>query len=110
MPSGLYANRPTISQTGTSATYAITDANTFQACSNGSTQTFTIPTNASVAFPVDTEIDVIQLGAGQVVFAAAGGVTLNSAFSNKKIASQYTTATLRKTDTDTWVLYGNLGP
>ena len=40
--------------------------------------TLTIPTNASVAFPVDTQIDVVAYGAGDVSIAGAGGVTINS--------------------------------
>lgn len=108
MSSGLYAFRPVISVTGTSKTFDISDANTWQSCSNGSTQTLTVPLNSSVPYLIGTEIDIMQLGAGQVVIAATGGVTINSAFSNLKIAAQYTGATLKKTATDTWVLYGNL--
>jgi hypothetical protein len=103
-----YINRAIVSVSGTSKTFALSDANTFQQCSNGSTQTLTVDTNANVAFPVGTEIDLYQEGAGQVVIAAAGGVTIESAFSNLKIAAQYTGATLKKLATNTWSLTGNL--
>jgi hypothetical protein len=103
----LYAQRPIVTQSGTN-TFALTDGNTFQLCTSGSAMTLTVPLNATVAFPVGTEIDVYQQGAGQVSIAATGGVTINSAFGNLKIAAQYTGASLKKTATNTWELYGNL--
>lgn len=103
----LYAQRPIVTQTG-SNTFALTDGNTWQKCTSAGAMTLTVPTNASVAFPVGTEIDVYQQGAGQVSIAAAGGVTINSAFGNLKIAAQYTGASLKKTATNTWELVGNL--
>lgn len=93
---------------GTTGTLALTDAEKFQICSNAATQTLTVPTNASVAFPVNSEIIFIQDGAGQVVFSAAGGVTINSVSGALKIAAQYGAATLKKTGTDTWYLFGNI--
>lgn len=93
---------------GTTGTLALTDGEYFQICSNASTQTLTVPTNASVAFPVNTEIVFFQQGAGQVVFAAAGGVTIQSVSSNLKISAQFGVATLKKTATDNWALFGNL--
>jgi hypothetical protein len=101
-------NRPIVSVSGTSKTFALSDGNTFQQCTNGSTVTLTVDTNTNVAFAVGTEIDIYQEGAGQVVIAAAGGVTIESQFSNLKIASQYTGATLKKLATNTWALVGNL--
>lgn len=93
---------------GTTGTLALTDADYFQVCSNAATQTITVPTNASVAFPIGTEIDFFQQGAGQVVFAAAGGVTIQSASSQLKIFIQFGGATIKKIGTDTWALVGNL--
>jgi hypothetical protein len=93
---------------GTTGTLALVDAEYYQICNNAATQTLTIPTNASVAFDIGTEIVFFQQGVGQVVFAAAGGVTIQSVSGNLKIASQYGAATLKKIATDTWNLFGNL--
>lgn len=93
---------------GTTGTLAAADMGLFQVASNASTQTITVPTNASVAIPVGSEVVFFQQGAGQVVFAAAGGVTIQSASSALKIASQFGAATLKKTATDTWALFGNI--
>jgi len=93
---------------GTSLTLVLADANTSYYTTSATTVTFTVPTNASVAFPIGTRIDFFQGGGGQIVFTAAGGVTINSAFSNLKVGQQFTGATLLKTATNTWLLVGNL--
>lgn len=36
---------------------------------NAAAQTITVPPNSSVAFPIGTQIDLAQLGAGKVTFA-----------------------------------------
>lgn len=106
-------NRTLNNQTGTSYAFVLGDGsaaggNALVTLSNASAQTVTIPTNASVAFPVGTEIDCLQLGAGKVTFAAAGGVTLNSASGNKSIAAQYVGVSLLQVSANSWVLFGNL--
>lgn len=99
---------PVDTNSNTTYTLALTDASKFLVWTAGSTATITVPLNATIAFPVNTEIDFFQQGAGQVVFAAAGGVTIQSANSNLKIAVQFGGATLKKLATDTWALVGNL--
>jgi hypothetical protein len=72
-----------------------------------SATTLTIPTNATTAFPVGTSIDILQVGAGQVTVSGAVGVTLNYTPGNK-LRAQWSSATLFKRATDTWVLMGDL--
>lgn len=92
-----------INETGTGRTLALTDGNAIVSSTNASTQTFTIPTNATAAFPVNTVIQFEQNGAGVVTIAAAGGVTLNG---NASSTSQYTSFYIRKTAINTWVTEG----
>jgi hypothetical protein len=73
----------------------------------GSANDLTVPANATVAFPIGTQIAIQQLGAGQTTIVAAGGVTLQ-ATPGLKISAQYGTATLLKTATNTWVVAGLL--
>jgi hypothetical protein len=98
---------PENAQTGTTYTLALTDAGKMVTLSNASAITLTIPTNASVAFPVDTRIDILQYGAGQVTVGGAG-VTIRSSGSKLKLTGQYSGATLWKKDTDEWVLIGDI--
>jgi hypothetical protein len=94
-------------QTGTTYTAVLTDDGKLVTCDNASSITFTIPTNSSVAFGIGTQINIMQLGAGQVTIAGAG-VTLRSAGSKLKTNAQYAVATCCKIATDTWVIVGNL--
>jgi hypothetical protein len=94
-------------QTGTSYTLALTDSGKLVTLNNASAVTLTVPTNATVAFPVGTQIDLAQLGAGQVTVAAAAGVTINST-PGLKISARYGGARLVKLATDTWLLTGDL--
>ena len=64
----------------------------------------TVPSNATIAFPIGSCVDVVQLGAGQTTIVAADGVTIRSAGGVFTIASQYSGATLYKRGTDEWVL------
>lgn len=94
-------------QTGTTYTLALSDAGKMVTLTNASAITLTIPTNASVAFPVNTRIDLLQYGAGQVTISGAG-VTIYSSGSKTKLTGQYSGASLWKKATDTWVLIGDI--
>ena len=93
-------------QTGTSYTAVLADSNKVITLSNSLAITFTIPLNASVAFPIGTSLNVAQLGAGQVTIAGAGGVTIFGI--GTKIAAQYGAATAIQIATNQWLLVGNL--
>lgn len=95
-------------QTGTSYTLVLTDAGKMVTMANASAITLTVPPNASVAFPVNTRIDLLQYGAGQVTVAAGSGVTIYSKASALKLSAQYAGATLWKKATNTWVLVGDI--
>lgn len=99
---------PINAQTGTTYTFSLSDIGQTVTLNNASSITATIPTNASVAFPIGASIDILQIGAGKVTFSPAGGVTVGSLNSVYGLAGQYTGATLKKIATDTWVLVGAL--
>lgn len=75
--------------------------------------TVTVPPNSSVAFPVGTVIEICRYGAGTCTIAPGAGVTLPNRVqvagtANRTIASQLSTASLRKRATDEWVLVGDI--
>ena len=72
-----------------------------------SANTLTVPLNATVAWPVGSSIDILQMGAGQTTIVATAGVTINST-PGLKIRTQYASATLIKRATNTWILIGDL--
>ena len=65
-----------------------------------------VPTNATQAFAIGTEIRIINLpgGAADVTVTAAGGVTLHVVNGLNGAMAVKTGAHLMKIDTDTWVL------
>lgn len=100
-------------QTGTTYTFVLADNGKFITASNSSAQTYSIPTNASVAFPVGTQIHIIQIGTGQVtVQAASAGTTtvlsVGATAAAPAIAKRYGAVTCIKTATDTWYVIGNI--
>mgnify|MGYP000114590955 CR=1 FL=1 len=77
----------------------------------GATATsITVPTNASVAFPVGTYIEFYQFGAGQLTVTAVtpGTTSIRSTDSQNKSRTQYSSMVLVKVDTDEWLLTGDL--
>ena len=95
-------------QTGTSYTLALTDVAKVVTLTNGSAITLTVPTNATVAFPIGTQILLYQGGAGNVTITPASGVTIRSDGSKLKLNAQSAVAGLLKLGTDEWVAFGNL--
>jgi len=100
-------------QTGTTYTFVLTDNGKLVTASNASAQTYSVPTNASVAYPTGTQINIIQIGAGQVTIQAvtSGTTTIAStgATANApKLRAQYSSATLIKASTDLWYVIGDI--
>jgi hypothetical protein len=74
---------------------------------------FQIPTNASVAFPIGSVINVIQIGAGQTTIKAvtSGTTTISSTgatATTPKLRAQFSAASCIKVATDTWYVVGDI--
>lgn len=107
-------NQAINAQTGTTYTPVLTDNNKVVTLNNASAIAVTIPTNASVAFPVGARIDFIwTTGAGQPTISAVtpGTTTITSAgatSASPKIATKETGCTAIKLATDVWQVIGSL--
>jgi hypothetical protein len=99
---GLVINNQTVSYT-----LVLSDASKLVEINSASANNLTVPLNSSVAFAVGTQISLLQVGAGQMTVVATGGVTIN-ATPGLKLRAQWSSATLVKRATDTWVLVGDL--
>ena len=91
-----------------SYTLLLTDAHNYVEMEVSSANVLTIPTNATVAFPIGTEIRVTQLGTGQTTITPAAGVTLRSISGKDKTTGQYSVATLFKRGLNEWYLFGDI--
>ncbi len=97
-------DKSTIVTTATSRTLALTDAWNYVRPGTTSAITLTVPTNASVAFEIGTEITVRALG--NVTLAAASGVTLNAPSGGTLSMTARMTVTLKKVGTNEWDVIG----
>jgi hypothetical protein len=72
----------------------------------------TIPLNSATAFPIGTSIDVVRVGTGNLIIAGTAGVTINAtpqnATNQAKLRAQWSSATLLKRGTDSWIVMGDL--
>jgi hypothetical protein len=98
-------------EVGTEYGFVLSDQGKVLTFTNGSAITATIPANASVEFPIGTEIDVYQGGAGQVTIAitsdtmrlAGAGTT-----GNRTLAANGVATAIKVTATE-WIISGSTG-
>jgi hypothetical protein len=95
-------------QTGTTYTTVLADAGKLISITNAASQTVTIPPNSSVAYGVGDQINILALSTATTTIAAGAGVTLNSNGAKLVLNGQFAVATCLKTDTNTWVVVGNV--
>ena len=99
----------TIDEKSASYTLVLTDKNKFIKMSVTSTaNTVTVPTNASVAFPIGSQIHIIQYGSGKTQVIPVSGTVILYATPGAYLRAQYSSATLLKCDTNIWMLMGDL--
>jgi hypothetical protein len=80
---------------------------TLEMTASAGTSVITVPADASDNFPVGSVIQIIRVGAGEVQVTASAGVTVNNALGSR-LRAQWSTATLRKRSSNTWLLSGDL--
>lgn len=91
-------------------TATVTDAQKIVTMNSGSALTFNIPTDATAAFQIGDQINILQLGLGQVTIAAVtpGTTSVVSQGGKLKTNGQYAMATAVKVAANQWVVVGNL--
>lgn len=93
----------------TTKTLALTDAGTHQYYTGGSSIILTLPTNATVAFPIGTAITIVNHSTANVSVQKQTGVALYMATDTTNAIrniEDYGVATLLKVGTDTWFISG----
>jgi hypothetical protein len=95
-------------QTGTSYTIVLADNGKIVEVANSSPITVSIPTN-STAFPIGSQITILQTGTGQITFAATTpGTTTVNGTPGLKLRTQFSSAVLIKRNTEQWVVLGDV--
>ena len=96
--------------------YTAVIADTYQVLelmNKGTAIAYRIPTNASVAFPIGTVLNILNIGAGVCTISAVTSGTTTILSSGTVPAAptlaQYKSAACIKTGTDTWYVVGAIG-
>jgi hypothetical protein len=72
---------------------------------------FLIPTNANVAFPIGSVLNVVQIGLGKTTIEAVTPATTtisSTAGVDPDLRAQFSGAACIKTGTDTWLVIGDI--
>ena len=96
--------------------YTAVIADTYQVLelmNKGTAIAYKIPTNASVAFPIGTVLNILNIGVGVCTISAvtSGTTTILSAGATaaQPTLAQYKSAACIKTGTDAWYVVGAIG-
>ena len=91
----------------TNDTLTLADANGTILLNSASQITETVPTNAAVPLPINTQTSVVQYGTGAASIAFASGVTARYV-STCNFVGQMSRVVLTKIGTDEWLVDGGL--
>lgn len=107
-PQGIPADVLTINTIGavTTYTFVLTDLGKLIRFDAATSVTATIPTNATVAFPVGAQIHCLQYQAGKITFVGAGGVTVYGTPS-LITRTQFSMATAIQIGANLWIVVGD---
>lgn len=106
---GVPSRTPIIQKTAGYTLSSLTERDSLIEVSSSSGVTITIPTDATLNFPIGTSIDILQTSTGQVTIAAATPATTTvNATPGLKLRTQWSSATLFKRAANTWVVMGDL--
>ncbi|USN14227.1 putative tail protein [Brevundimonas phage vB_BpoS-Kabachok] len=94
----------------TSYTLTLADRQGHRKIDSASPSVVTVPPNSAVAFPIGASVSLQRAGDGTVTVLAGSGVTLEYPDDvTTDLRKKHSVASLLKTDTDVWTLFGDLG-
>jgi hypothetical protein len=101
------------SQTATYTVVLADNKNTLVTMNVATANDFLIPTNASVAFPIGSVINVVQTGVGKTTIEAvsSGTTTISSTGATAaapELRAQFSAASCVKVATDSWIILGDV--
>ena len=101
------------SQTATYTVVLADNKNTLVTMNVATANDFLIPTNANVAFPIGSVINVVQTGVGKTTIEAvsSGTTTISSTGDTAaapELRAQFSAASCVKVATDTWLVLGDI--
>jgi hypothetical protein len=106
---GVPSRTPIVPKTASYTLSTLTHRDSMIEVDSTSPTTISIPTDATLDYPVGTSIDILQINTGQVTIAAVtpGTTTVNST-PGLKLRTRWSSCTLFKRAANTWVVFGDL--
>jgi hypothetical protein len=106
---GVPSRTPIVPKTASYTLSTLTHRDSMIEVDSTSATTISIPTDATLNYPIGTTIDVLQTNTGQVTIAAVtpGTTTVNST-PGLKLRTRWSSCTLMKRAANTWVVFGDL--
>jgi hypothetical protein len=106
---GVPSRTPIIQKTASYTLSTLTHRDSMIEVDSTSGTTISIPTDATLNYPIGTTIDVLQTNTGQVTIAAVTpGTTTVNATPGLKLRTRWSSCTLMKRAANTWVVFGDL--
>lgn len=103
---GSSGGSPVVPLTGTTHTVAIADAFNVKRCTNAAGCTVTIPPDLALGLGIPIQFD--QVGAGQVIFVAGTGVTIQAADGADRTRAQFSNCGIMRVGDNLWTLTGDI--
>jgi hypothetical protein len=94
--------------TGTAYTVGLSDNGKLTTLDNAAAIGVTIPLNATTAFPIGAQLHFAQINDGTVTFVPATNAVIIGATPGYRLRVKWSTATITKIATNTWILVGDL--
>lgn len=90
----------------------LSDANTYQNCTNTASISLTVTNDLITNFPLWTEIEIARNDIGTVYVDADSGVVIrrlgSTTTTNHGVLAQYGAVIIKKIAANTWVIYGDI--
>lgn len=100
---------PIVQKTASYTLTSLTERDDLIEVDSASACVISIPTDATLDFPIGTSLDILQTGVGEVSIAAVTpGTTTVNATPGLKLRTRWSSATIFKRAANTWVVYGDL--
>jgi hypothetical protein len=95
-------------QVGVSYTPVLADEGQIVTLTNASAIALSLPQDSAAAFPIGSDVTLIQGGAGLVTISAGAGATVHHAQVTLKFLGEYGVVKALKVAANTWIVTGDL--
>ena len=104
------APAPVVTESTTARTLGLADAGVYLRCTNAGATAVTVPPQASIAWPANTEVHIRRAGAGDLTLTPGSGVTLHAPAGGTLVLADRMSVTLKRVAANVWDVIGQTVP